>query len=369
MQFDPDIDGHRTSNKGYEKRSATESKSFNDLFGSGKNTLRWNDSNMSIFQAIAGGRYHPQLSQRSLNEGTPSDGKFLIDSDSSQKIFDVALESSIIFPRAQIMPMSSYQTKLAGFEIGSHATNLAGGFSASWTSEEESITESQPKVRMMTLNAHKLAGFCKISNELLHDYNGTDKIIDLLGAGISWYREDAYFNGTTGMPQGILNSPCKITITKETGQSVDTVVLENINKLLASLYSGGYKNAVWICSQSVLPQLLQLSLAIGVAGSASKVLEMGPDGNYTMYGLPVFFSEHCPTLGDAGDVNLVDLSQYLIGVSESIHVDKSEHVFFQNDQTALRVVTRTDGMFLWDEPLTLKSGAEVSPMISLGERA
>ena len=366
----PDLGNSQRVTSGYEKRQAHESKSFQSLFGNGKNTHSWRDRDTSFYQAALGGRYHPELSKRSLNEGIPSDGGYLVPVEYSKKIHQVSIENEIIFPRAQIQPMISNEIKIPGFEIGSHATNLAGGFKGTWTAEEAAFDENNPKTRMMTLHAHKLAGFMKISNELLADMNGSERISELAGAGIAWYREDSFINGSgAGQPQGILNANCKITVAKESGQAADSVILENLNKMLSQLYSGGYRNAIWLASQSVLPQLLQLSLSVGTGGGASKAMEMGPNGNYQIYGLDVLFSEHCPTLGDAGDINLVDLSQYIIGVKEEIRLDMSGHVYFASDQTAIRVITRCDGQFLWDEPLTLQSGTDVSPMISLGERA
>jgi HK97 family phage major capsid protein len=63
----------------------------------------------------------------------------------------------------------------------------------------------------------------------------------------------------------------------------------------------------------------------------------------SIYGRPVFFTEKTPALGTTGDINFVDLSYYLIGDRQQVEVAASEHAFFQNDQTAYRIIERVDG--------------------------
>ncbi len=79
--------------------------------------------------------------------------------------------------------------------------------------------------------------------------------------------------------------------------------------MIARLYQGGWNNAVWLCSQTCLPELLQLSLAVGTGGSAALVMT-NVNGRYYIYGKEVIFTEHCSAVGTEGDIILADLSQY-----------------------------------------------------------
>ncbi len=150
----------------------------------------------SFFQAALSGRFHPDLTQRAMNEGTPSDGGFLVPIEYSKNIHTVALENEIILPRCQIIPMISNEIRLPAMEIGSHVASLFGGFTASWKAEASTLTQANPKARQMTLNANKLVGFCRLSNELVQDMNGTKRITDICGKGLAFYRDAAYITGS-----------------------------------------------------------------------------------------------------------------------------------------------------------------------------
>ena len=85
---------------------------------------------------------------------------------------------------------------------------------------------------------------------------------------------------------------------------------------------------------------------------------------------PVIFSEKLPALGSLGDILLVDLSQYVIGlVRGGMRIDKSQHVRFSTDETTWRTVVRVDGMGTWSKPFTPKSGSTLSPFVTLAARA
>jgi HK97 family phage major capsid protein len=363
--------GRNKANRvGYEARSHAQEKRFSDLYGTGRNEYEWRDPEANFYQALFSGRFHPELTKRAMSEGVPSDGGFLVPIQYSKDIHNVALESEIILPRAQVQPMTSNEIKLPAMEIGDHSANLFGGFTATWKPELGTLTQANPKARMMTLQTNKLTGFVRASNELISDMNGPEKLTEITGKGLGFYRDAAFISGSgAGQPQGLLNASCKIEVSKETGQSADTIILENLNSMLSRLYMGGFKNSVWIVSQTALPQLLTLSLAVGTGGSASLVMTE-QNGEYKIFGRPVIFSEHMEEVGTAGDIILTDLSQYVVGLKEELRIDLSGHVFFETDELAMRLISRLDGQSLWDEPLTLKgSGTTVSPIITLAERA
>ena len=139
--------------------------------------------------------------------------------------------------------------------------------------------------------------------------------------------------------------------------------------MLGRLHPGCFNNSVWICQVSAIPQLLQLSLAVGTAGSAVPVLsESG--GVWKILTRPVIFTEKTEKLGDLGDILLADLSQYVVGLRSEMRFDTSIHVHFNTDELLSRLIERHDGQPLWDAPLTLEDGTTtVSPFVTLAERA
>lgn len=356
--------------RGYQLKGPQDKKDFNNLFGA-RDGYSWPDKESSFFDAVMSGRFHPGLIKNSMSESVPSDGGFLVPVEYSSKIHNVSLENEIVMPRAFVQPMKSNEIHIPAMTIGNHSTNLYGGFVASYTAEAGTIAEHNPTVRDMELNAKKLTGLIRFSSELAADIpNGEGQIINICGKGLAWYRDRAFLKGTgAGQPLGILNSNCLITVAKETGQKADTIVYENFTKMLGRLHPACFNNAVWIIQVSAIPQLLQLSMAIGTGGNAIPVLSES-NGVWKILTRPVIFSEKTEVLGDKGDVILADLSQYVVGLRSEMRFDMSIHVAFQTDEILARLIERHDGQPLWDSPLTLEDGSTtVSPFVTLAERA
>jgi len=365
----PDIGGfERSTGQPYTLRGPGEKKNYRRLFGS-QDAVTWDYKDMNFWQALFSGRAHPGLNQRAtMQEGIGSAGGFLVPTEFVKAIHDVALENEIVAPLAYVQPMKSNQIEIPAFDIGSHTSHLHGGFIAAYAAELATITQTEPKVRRMELNANKLTGLMRFSNELIADA-GTDKIVEVCGKGLAWYRDVNFLNGTgAGRPLGVLQATCTIATSKEVGQAANTIVYENLTNMLANLYTGSFKNAVWVCHQTTLPQLLSLGIPVGAGGSHYPVLsESG--GKYLMLTRPVIFTEKTETLGTQGDILLADFSQYVIGLREGMRVDHSPHVGFSTDSHYTRIIERHDGQPLWDEYLTLKDGSTtVSPFVVLEDR-
>jgi HK97 family phage major capsid protein len=359
----------RTSGRGYTLRSPVDKKDHVSLYGS-RDGYSWPDKESSFFDAVFSGRFHPGLIKNAMTEQIGSDGGFLVPVEFSSQIHNVSLENEIVMPRCFVQPMRSNTINLPAMTIGNHSTNLYGGFVASYTGEAGTISEANPKTRNMELNAKKLTGLIRLSSELAADIpGGTNQIVQICGKGLAWYRDRAFLKGSgAGEPLGILNSGCLITVAKETGQKTDTLVYENFTKMLGRLHPGCFNNSCWIIQVSAIPQLLQLSMAIGTSGNAIPVLSES-NGVWKILSRPVVFTEKTEKLGDLGDVLLADLSQYVVGLRSEMRFDMSIHVHFTTDELLARLIERHDGQPLWDSPLTLEDGVNtVSPFVTLEAR-
>jgi len=349
-------------------------KSYRNLFGNTGET--WESmggpKETDFFSAVASGRHCPGLTNvRAMGESIPSDGGFIVPSETSSQIHDIGLETDFVMPKAWVVPMRSGELKVPATQLGDHSSSLMGGFTASWTPEEGTSTDANPKVREIELKAKKLVGLIKYSSELYSDSQGGQSAITALcGKGVGWYRLKAWLTGSgSGEPQGIQNAACLVSVEKETGQNDDTIAYENILKILSQFYMPGFTNSVWVTNPACIPQLMSMSLAVGTGG-APIAPAMTPDsnGNFTLMTRPVIFSEHAPTLGEAGDIMLCDFSQYCIGLTEEMRYDQSIHAAFTSDQIYSRIITRVDGAPLWDKALTLASGQSVSPFVGIEAR-
>ena len=355
--------------KGLGLRGPQDKKDYRSLFGSA-DSHPWTDRDSSFFSAVFSGRHHPGLIKAGMTETVPSDGGFLVPTQLAEQIHAVSLENEIVMPRCFVQPMKSNECKVPAMAIGDHSANLYGGFTASYTAETGTISEADPKTRSMSLIAKKLTGMVRFSSELAADIPGGEKqIINICGKGLGWYRDKAFLKGTgAGEPLGILNAGCTIEVAKESGQNANTIVYENLVNMLSRLHPACFNNATWICQVSVIPQLLQLSMAVGTGGSAVPVLSES-NGKWKILTRPVVFTEKTEKLGDKGDIILADLSQYVVGLRGEMRFDQSIHVHFTTDELLARLIERHDGQPLWDAPLTLEDGTNtVSPFVVLGAR-
>lgn len=358
---------------GYALRRSNQKKDFRSLWGQAPlNTYRWNDKERgcSFYEAVFSGRHHPGLTTRSMIEGIGSEGGFLVPVEYAEQIHNVSLENELIMPRATVIPMKTETKKLPALDIGDHSSGLFGGFTASYSQEAGTLSQNNPKARQVDLSLKKLYGFLRFSNELFEDISGGgEQIAQICGKGLAWYRDKFFLTGAGGgQPLGVLNSPCVVEVAAETGQATDTIVYRNLLKMVSRLWGGSFLNSIWIAHPSTIPDLGTLTVDVGTGGAHIPVMKEN-NGQFSILTRPVVFSEKMEPIGDKGDIALVDLSQYVIGLREEMRIEFSPHVYFSSDEMACRLIERHDGCSLWDEALTLEDGSTtVSPFVVLAAR-
>lgn len=337
-----------------------------------------------FFQAVMragrpGGQVDPRLTTRAatgLSESVPSDGGFLVEQPIANEILRNVWDYGEILPRVNKVTLSGNANgmKFNGLDETSRADgSRAGGIRSYWAAEAAEKTSSKPKFRRIELSLNKLIGLCYATDELMEDANALAQIIQRGFQDEFVFKiTDAIINGTgAGMPLGILNSGCVASVTKETGQTADTIVYENINKMWSRLMASSRSNAIWIINQDCEPQLNSMSLAVGTGGIP---VYMPPGGvsqsPYSMlFGRPVVPIEHCPTLGDTGDIMLCDFSKYRAIDKGGIKSDVSIHVMFIYDESTFRFVYRFDGQPELGSAITPYKGTDtLSHFVKINER-
>ena len=84
---------------------------------------------------------------------------------------------------------------------------------------------------------------------------------------------------------------------------------------------------------------------------------------------PIVFTEKLPTLGTTGDIILVDLSQYALGLRKELYLEKSNAVNWSTDLTNYRITVRANGQGKWSGAFTPKAGSTLSWCVSLETRS
>ena len=289
--------------------------------------------------------------QNSYGSEVPADGGFLIPETLRSGILQVALESAVVRPRAQVIPMDSLRVPIPMIDVTSNVSSIFGGVVCYWTEEAAQLVESQATFGRVVLDAKKLTGYAEVPNELLADAPAFSSFFDnVFPRAIAWFEDIGFITGTgVGEPLGFVNCPASVAVASESGQATKTIVWENIVKMYARMLPTALGSAVWIASIDTFPELATMALSVGTGGGPVWIGNFaGGQGGaqsppVTILGRPVFFTEKTPALGTTGDINFVDLSYYLIGDRQMMQTASSEHFLFQNDKTAFRVIERVDG--------------------------
>lgn len=302
-------------------------------------------------------------------------GGYLIPDEFRASLLQVAVEKTNILQKTMKIPMASNSIDIPyvnGFDRSGGLVH--GGVQFKWLEEEGQRDESKPKMGRVGLKLKKLAGLCYATDEILED--SPISMEPLLKAAftdsLAYTLDGVFIEGSgAGQPLGILNAPALVTVAKESGQTADTILYENIIKMYSRIWRTN--GAVWLANRDTLPQLATMELAVGTGGTAVFLPANGAAGRPfdTLMGLPLIFTEHCKTVGDAGDIILADWSQYLVGQkTNGLQFASSIHLKFDYDQTAFKFTLRIDGQPWWKSALTPKNGTNtLSPFVTLAARA
>jgi HK97 family phage major capsid protein len=308
------------------------------------------------------------------SEGVPADGGFLVQTDFATTLLEKTFAPDKIVgmvDKIQIGPNSNSMKFPAVSDANRADGSRSGGIRAYWMNEGGSKTESNPHFEQISLELKKLIGYCTVTDELLQDASALEGwIMGAFAKEFQFKLADAIINGDgAGKPLGILNSPCLVTVTAETGQGTSTIVAENIIKMWASRVGGDEADYVWLINQNIEPQLYTMGLAVGAGGIAVYMPAGGLSGaSYgTLFGKPVIPCEQCASLGTVGDIILANFKEYQMIEKGGMQSASSIHVNFQTDQSAFRFVYRCDGLPKYRTYITPYKGTTSyqSPFVAL----
>jgi HK97 family phage major capsid protein len=306
----------------------------------------------------------------------PDSGGFLVPEEFRQELLALELETSIVKPRATVIPMSSASLTFPTVDATSNVSSVFGGIIVYRKAEGEEFVDSQAKFGRVKLDPTKQTALAYVNNEIIRDAGGALSAFmnQRMPQGMAWFEDNDYLVGAgAGEPLGALNAanPGLLVQAKETGQAAATIVWENVLSMYSRLLPASIDKAVWLASPDTFKELATMALSVGTGGSAVWLMDGRGKPVLTLLGIPVIRTEKTPGyLGQQGDLSLVDFSFYLVGQRDAMSMDTSEHVRFTRDQTTIRVIQRNDGRPWLASPITPKNGGQtLSPFVCLGARA
>jgi HK97 family phage major capsid protein len=317
------------------------------------------------------------LVEAAMSSTEPASGGFLIPDEFRATLMQVALETALVRPRATVIPMTSLRVSMPIVDSTSNVSSVYGGIIGYWAEEGAALTQSQPTFGRIVLEAKKLTAYTAVPNELRRDSAiSVETLLNtMMPQGISWFEDIAFLFGSgVGEPLGVLNpnNAAILSVAAQGGQASGTILWENIVAMYARMLPSSLANAVWVVPPNALPELFTMALSVGTGGSI-----LGPiaANNGTgapvmqLLGLPIVVSEKVTALGGAGDVSLVDFSQYLIGDRMAMEAEQSADYLFGNDMMAYRFIERVDGRPWLQSAITPRNGGPtLSPYVQLAAR-
>jgi HK97 family phage major capsid protein len=371
MEHERSLSGHVDPNATADKTGKDDKPKFAS-FGDQMVAVAQAGINRGQGEIDAKLKYEMFSAASGASEGVAADGGYLVQTDFSTELLKKAYEVGILASRVKRIPISPNANglKVNAVKETSRANGSRwGGVQAFWTGEAEQLTASRPKFRQMELDLKKLTGLCYATEELLSDSVALGAILqDAFSDEFGFKIDDAIMNGTgAGMPKGYFNSTAMVTVAKEAAQAADTILAENIGAMWGRFWARSRKNAVWLINQQLEGKLMFMKIGDTPIYVPAGGLSGAPYA--TLLGAPVIPIEQASALGDVGDIQLVDLSQYLMIDKGGIQGAQSMHVRFLYDELVFRFIYRADGQPIWEAPLTPFKGADtLSPFVTLEAR-
>lgn len=248
----------------------------------------------------------------------------------------------------------------------------ATGVQANWRSEGQQMSASRLATEGRSVKLHELYAFVLATDELLEDAPRLNNRLTRQAArAINWKASDAivYGNGV-GQPLGYFNSTALVSVAKESGQGADTILAKNVAKMYSRLLPEGLSRSLWLANSDILPEIMTLTIGDKPIWTPPNAGFQDAPGGFLL-GRPIMFTEHAKTLGDKGDLQLIDPMGYYAPRKQSgIKFDSSIHLYFDYGIQAFRWTFRFGGQPYLSAPVSPKHGTNTkSHFVVLDDRA
>ena len=374
---DPQLDGDAEASRQAEARAgivtvppsstpsgrgrATGAK-YAQMFGSVSTLDGWGSSS-EFLHCVSHGLHDQRLRAESQQGGESELGGFALPTQLWGDMLDSALENEVVRPRATVFPMSTRELKVPSFDDLDRSGGTIANLDAKVEGETDTAWLQVARLRSVNLQARKHPLFVEASNELLADASTfAENLIRLMARTLSFDLDEQFLFGD-GAPGalGALVSPAAIAINREVASEISYT---DVTTMFSRLTPGSVSRSVWVAAPSTIPQLTQMSVAVGTGGSHVPVM-LSNNGEFTILTRPVIFSEKAKALGTKSDLSLADFQSYAIGIRREASLDRSAHIGFAKDTETFRLHARVAGQPLISTPITPLNGSTLSPFVTL----
>lgn len=306
-----------------------------------------------------------------MNESNDSDGGFAVQGDFAGMLMSTAATSGNILPLVDAYEISEASNRVEWNDIDETdvSTTVFGGVQVYWAAEAATVNSSAPKITERELKLEKLLGFAYDTYELNADSSFVNSLYNkAFTTAIQRAMEASIIAGNgVGKPLGFQAGGNFVSVAKETGQAASTILWENIAKMYNRALNK--TKSIWLMHPDCQEQLDFMAFPVGVGGVPVYLQASSIGSVPALKGRPIIESDHCAALGTVGDINFVDLSEYLMIYKGGIDMATSMHVQFLTAQNCFRFIFRANGMPKKRSALTIKNSSNTrSSFVSLATR-
>lgn len=242
------------------------------------------------------------------------------------------------------------------------------GIYAQWRNEGSQMSATRLVTKFRDIQLYELYVFTLATQEMMADVANLDQRLgEESGEAFNWKLGEAILNGTgAGMPKGIMNGPI-VTQAAESGQTAATIVAANIVKMFGRAIHG--PNDFWLIGNDAISQLPLMSIGNQPVWLPPTGFLAAPGG--TLLGRPVLISQHCQTLGTAGDILYINPDGYMaFQRSTTPDFQTSIHLYFDYGIQAFRWMLRFGGEPALSAAISPAHGSNtLSHFVSLATRS
>ena len=333
---------------------------------------------MDVMEMTVDGRGAPRARERynmvvnaatGASTGVDADGGYLVETDKAAGILTTAIETGVLASRCSLQPISANADSFSYLAAKDRDRTTRSGLTV-YRKGETDLMASSGKVSLAEreLRLEDMYGVIYVTNRMMRDAVAMSEYIKReLRKELAFKIDQEIFQGNgAGQCLGIINSGLPVQVSKESAQTADTIVAENVVKMLGR-FKGNMASAAWFVNQDCLPQFPLMKVGDTPVFIPGGSFANAPFG--TLLGLPIVPLEFCKTVGDKWDIILGDFSEYLLIRKGGVEEAESMHVRFLYDEMAFRFITRNNGQPMHDSPITPLNGSNtLSPFVTLEAR-
>ena len=296
-------------------------------------------------------------------------GGFLIPKEFLSNILQFQPEENIVRSRAQIISADPAHPD-AAVEVPvlkQGDEGVYGGVETYWNGEGRPVAKSGAGFEFISLQPNELSGITRVTNKLLRNASSVSGFIEnMFRMALNGAEDRAFLSGDgIAKPLGLISPNNKGAILVKRTTSND-IKYEDVVELLSKMIPTSRNSCFFLASQSAFSKLKDLKDSAGNR-IFSQILHPSQQGfTGTLDGIPLLLTGKVSTLGNTGDLSLVDAGYYLLKDGISPMIAYSEHVEFEQNRTLIKIVKSVDGQMWNREPLTLEDGStKVSGVVIL----